>query len=100
LGRIHPDKNRPDVCATRDSDVVEWYRGHGPGYQTRINALPFMIRNIVAPLEFGKNRGGIRRLADTSALPDHWRCIGAPVYPVTISLAMKSVKQITTNTPA
>jgi REP element-mobilizing transposase RayT len=26
-------------------------------------------------------------------LPDHWHCIGAPVYPVTISLAMKSVKQ-------
>jgi len=22
-----------------DSDVVEWYRGQGPGYQTRINAL-------------------------------------------------------------
>ncbi len=26
-------------------------------------------------------------------LPDHWHYIGAPVYPVTISLAMKSVKQ-------
>ena len=26
-------------------------------------------------------------------LPDHWHCIGVPVYPVTISLAMKSVKQ-------
>ena len=26
-------------------------------------------------------------------LPDHWHCIGAPVYPVTTSLAMKSVKQ-------
>ena len=26
-------------------------------------------------------------------LPDHWHCICAPVYPVTISLAMKSVKQ-------
>jgi uncharacterized protein (DUF4415 family) len=22
-----------------DSDVVEWYRSQGPGYQTRINAL-------------------------------------------------------------
>jgi len=22
-----------------DSDVVEWYRRQGPGYQTRINAL-------------------------------------------------------------
>ena len=26
-------------------------------------------------------------------LPDHWHCICAPVYPVTISLAMKSLKQ-------
>ncbi|HEV2349813.1 MAG TPA: hypothetical protein VG028_08225 [Terriglobia bacterium] len=26
-------------------------------------------------------------------LPDHWRAICEPVYPVTISLAMKSVKQ-------
>jgi putative transposase len=26
-------------------------------------------------------------------LPDHWHCICAPVYPVTISLAIKSVKQ-------
>ena len=26
-------------------------------------------------------------------LPDHWHCICAPVQPVTISLAMKSVKQ-------
>jgi REP-associated tyrosine transposase len=30
-------------------------------------------------------------------LPDHWHCIGAPVYPVTISLAMKSVKQSSTS---
>ncbi|MDR3676912.1 MAG: BrnA antitoxin family protein [Acidobacteriota bacterium] len=22
-----------------DSDVLEWYKQHGPGYQTRINAL-------------------------------------------------------------
>jgi REP element-mobilizing transposase RayT len=27
-------------------------------------------------------------------LPDHWHCICAPKYPVTISLAMKSLKQI------
>jgi len=26
-------------------------------------------------------------------LPDHWHCICAPVYPTTISLAIKSVKQ-------
>jgi REP element-mobilizing transposase RayT len=26
-------------------------------------------------------------------LPHHWHCIGAPLYPVTISLAMQSVKQ-------
>ena len=26
-------------------------------------------------------------------LPNRWRCIGAPLYPVTISLAMKSAKQ-------
>jgi len=30
-------------------------------------------------------------------LPDHWRCICAPVYPVSISLAMKSVKQSSTS---
>jgi len=28
-----------------------------------------VIRDFVRPLEFGKNRGGIRRLTDTSALP-------------------------------
>ncbi len=32
--------------------------------------VAFAIRNIVWPLEFGKNRGGIRRLTDTSALPN------------------------------
>jgi len=30
-------------------------------------------------------------------LPDHWHCICAPVYPETISLAMKSVKQSSTS---
>jgi REP element-mobilizing transposase RayT len=30
-------------------------------------------------------------------LPDHWHCICAPVYPVTISLALKSVKQSSTS---
>ena len=30
-------------------------------------------------------------------LPDHWHCICAPLYPVTISLAMKSVKQSSTS---
>jgi len=31
------------------------------------------------------------RLTACAFLPDHWHCIGAPVYPVTISLAMKRV---------
>jgi len=30
-------------------------------------------------------------------LPDHWHAICAPLYPVTISLALKSVKQSSTS---
>ena len=34
-----PVKHKKLLTLRIDSDVVEWYRSQGPGYQTRINAL-------------------------------------------------------------
>jgi uncharacterized protein (DUF4415 family) len=34
---LPPRKTR--IHATIDSDVVEWFRSKGPGYQTRMNAV-------------------------------------------------------------
>ena len=34
---LPPRKTR--IHATVDADVVDWFKSHGPGYQTRMNAV-------------------------------------------------------------
>jgi len=36
---LNPLPRKAQLTVRIDSDVLEWYRGQGPGYQTRINAL-------------------------------------------------------------
>ena len=36
---LKPVPRKRQLTLRVDSDVLEWYRGQGPGYQTRINAL-------------------------------------------------------------
>jgi len=36
---LKPLPRKAQLTVRIDSDVLEWYRGQGPGYQTRINAL-------------------------------------------------------------
>jgi len=36
---LKPIPRKRQLTIRIDSDVLEWYRGQGPGYQTRINAL-------------------------------------------------------------
>ncbi len=37
LGRFRPEKTA--ISLRLDSDVLEWYKSQGPGYQTRMNAV-------------------------------------------------------------
>lgn len=34
-----PVRSKTQVTLRIDQDVLEWFRGQGPGYQTKINAL-------------------------------------------------------------
>ena len=43
-----------DVHIRLDSDVLDWFRANGPGYQTRINAV---LRAFVAARQQAKRRG-------------------------------------------
>jgi uncharacterized protein (DUF4415 family) len=36
---LKPVPRKKQLTIRVDSDVLEWYRSQGPGYQTRINAL-------------------------------------------------------------
>ncbi|MGO8731434.1 MAG: BrnA antitoxin family protein [Terriglobia bacterium] len=36
---LKPVPRKEQLTIRVDSDVLEWYKKHGPGYQTRINAL-------------------------------------------------------------
>jgi uncharacterized protein (DUF4415 family) len=36
---LRPVNRKEQLTLRIDSDVVEWYRKQGPGYQTRINSL-------------------------------------------------------------
>jgi len=36
---LEPIPRKKQLTIRVDSDVLEWYRRQGPGYQTRINAL-------------------------------------------------------------
>jgi uncharacterized protein (DUF4415 family) len=36
---VEPSPGKQQITIRIDSDVLEWFRAHGRGYQTRINAL-------------------------------------------------------------
>lgn len=36
---LKPVEHKKQVTLRLDADVLEWFRAHGKGYQTRINAL-------------------------------------------------------------
>lgn len=39
---VHPDRNEPgksDIHMQIDTDVLEWYKAQGKGYQTKMNAV-------------------------------------------------------------
>jgi len=38
-GKLRMPKTKPRISIRLDSDVLEWYKSHGTGYQTRINAV-------------------------------------------------------------
>ena len=38
-GKIRMPKSKPLISIRLDSDVLEWFKSHGTGYQTRINAV-------------------------------------------------------------
>lgn len=37
--QVHPPKSKRQVTLRLDSDVLDWFRDHGKGYQTMINAV-------------------------------------------------------------
>ena len=39
LSRIFCGETREAISIRLDQDVLEWFRGQGPGYQTRMNAV-------------------------------------------------------------
>jgi uncharacterized protein (DUF4415 family) len=39
LKGLHVAPKKTLLSLRIDSDVIEWFRGQGPGYQSRINAL-------------------------------------------------------------
>jgi uncharacterized protein (DUF4415 family) len=36
---LQPLKYKTSISLRLDSDVLDWYKSQGPGYQTRINAV-------------------------------------------------------------
>ncbi len=38
-GELRMPKTKPLISIRLDSDVLEWFKSHGPGYQTRMNAV-------------------------------------------------------------
>ena len=43
--RLHPRPTKTDIHVRLDSDILDWFKKPGPGYQTRINAA---LRAFVA----------------------------------------------------
>jgi uncharacterized protein (DUF4415 family) len=37
--RAIPDPRKQQITLRLDRDVIEWFKGQGPGYQTRMNAV-------------------------------------------------------------
>ena len=38
-GELQMPKTKPLISIRLDSDVLEWFKSHGAGYQTRMNAV-------------------------------------------------------------
>lgn len=38
-GKLKMPKTKPRISIRLDADVLEWFKSHGKGYQTRINAV-------------------------------------------------------------
>jgi len=38
-GKLRMPKTKPRISIRLDRDVLEWFKSHGVGYQTRINAV-------------------------------------------------------------
>jgi len=38
-GTLRMPKTKPRISIRLDRDVLEWFKSHGVGYQTRINAV-------------------------------------------------------------
>ena len=38
-GKLRMPKTKPRISIRLDPDVLEWFKSHGVGYQTRINAV-------------------------------------------------------------
>ena len=36
---LQPLKSKTSISLRLDSDLLDWYKSQGPGYQTRINAV-------------------------------------------------------------
>ena len=38
-GKLRMPKAKPRISIRLDADILEWFKSHGNGYQTRINAV-------------------------------------------------------------
>ncbi len=56
---LKPAPNKAQLTLRLDSDVLAWFKAHGRGYQTRINAL--LRAYMQAHLEQAKRAGTSRR---------------------------------------
>ena len=54
-------KRKQDVHIRLDGDVLDWFRAHGPGYQTRINSV---LRAFVRSRQHAQHTGPKARPAD------------------------------------
>ncbi|MGC1398673.1 BrnA antitoxin family protein [Candidatus Binatus sp.] len=51
---------KQDIHIRLDRDILEWFKAHGRGYQTRINAV---LRAFVQTRERGNRKGAARNSA-------------------------------------
>ena len=48
---LQPVPSKSLISLRIDQDVIEWFKGQGPGYQTRINAVLRAFRDASTSLE-------------------------------------------------
>ena len=51
---VAPPPRKEAISLRVDEDVLEWFRGHGPRYQTRMNAV---LRSYMTAVDVGGPRG-------------------------------------------